>query len=233
VPGLGPDAPQGRPPGQGLRSGALMSTGEPRPSKISSTQVFSVRGNQGLSEALAILNRCARWPGRGKMRREPGNAHVLRASIANLVRPGGSEHGGGGSDSVRAAGKGGYEARIGCRSPHCQRCSGLSRAVGRKRGGDRWRVLTCPRAPGPSPDLLRTFCVRTGRLMITSKGLASLGDRRAIVSVRTASAADAIVAKPLCAEAFTLGGALKVTAGRPVTTAQPATPGPPRLPGRS
>jgi hypothetical protein len=36
VPGLGPDAPQGRPPGQGLRSGALMSTGEPRPSKISS-----------------------------------------------------------------------------------------------------------------------------------------------------------------------------------------------------
>jgi hypothetical protein len=69
--------------------------------------------------------------------------------------------------------------------------------------------------------------------MITSKGLASLGDRRAIVSVRTAGAADAIVAKPLYAEAFTLGGALTVTAGRPVTTAQPATPDPPRLPGRS
>ena len=77
------------------------------------------------------------------------------------------------------------------------------------------------------------MCARTDRLIITSKGLASLGDRRAIVSARTADADGAVVAKALYAEAFTLGGALKVTARRPVTTAQPVRPCPVRLLDRS
>jgi hypothetical protein len=59
-----------------------------------------------------------------------------------------------------------------------------------------------------------------------------LGDRRAVASVRTADADGAVVAKALYAEAFTLGGALKATAGRPVMTAQPVTLSPVRLPDR-
>jgi hypothetical protein len=60
-----------------------------------------------------------------------------------------------------------------------------------------------------------------------------LADLRAIVPVCAAGAADAIAAKALYAEAFTLGGALKATAGRPTTMVRPTTPGRARLAGRS
>ena len=98
-----------------------------------------------------------------------------------------------------------------------------------KEGGDLWEVLErlerqgCPRyvvtdvtkdgtLTGPNLDLYRQLCARTERPVVTSGGVSSLEDLRAIASLTPIGVEGAIVGKALYAGAFTLVEALEVVA---------------------
>lgn len=94
-----------------------------------------------------------------------------------------------------------------------------------KDGGDLWEVLDrlerqgCARyvvtdvtkdgtLTGPNLDLYRQLCARTSRPVVTSGGVSSLDDLRAIASLTPLGVEGAIVGKALYAGAFTLPEAL-------------------------
>jgi phosphoribosylanthranilate isomerase len=62
---------------------------------------------------------------------------------------------------------------------------------------------------GPSLDLLRRVCARTGRPVIASGGVSSLDDLRALATLAPLGVEGAIVGKALYAGAFTLEQALE------------------------
>ena len=98
-----------------------------------------------------------------------------------------------------------------------------------KEGGDLWEVLDrlesqgCARyvvtdvtkdgtLAGPNLDLYRQLCAKTDRPVVTSGGVSSLDDLRALASLTPLGVEGAIVGKALYAGAFTLPEALAAVA---------------------